>query len=290
MNNKILISFLISMLAGLSTLIGCLFIFIKPKNINKFIGISLSFSATIMILISLLELIPDGFFYLSNKYGYIYSLIILIFILFIGYIINVLINKKLNKNNSSDLYKVGILSMIALMIHNLPEGILTFLTSTIDIKLGLKLSLAIMMHNIPEGIAIAVPIYYSTNSKYKAIKNTLISGLSEPAGALIAYFFLYKFREVVLQEENPTLLNISCLDAGLYTWANVMPNCRYFQSNAVHGFDEVREEQLRYIQEKKVEFILARNYYPEEISQNYELIMKENYAEQSSIYYLFKRK
>ena len=103
-------------------------------------------------------------------------------------------------------------------------------------------------------------------------------------------FFLYKFREVVLQEENPTLLNISCLDAGLYTWANVMPNCRYFQSNAVHGFDEVREEQLRYIQEKKVEFILARNYYPEEISQNYELIMEENYAEQSSIYYLFKRK
>ena len=81
MNNKILISFLISMLAGLSTLIGCLFIFIKPKNINKFIGISLSFSATIMILISLLELIPDGFSYLSNKYGYIYSLILLIIML-----------------------------------------------------------------------------------------------------------------------------------------------------------------------------------------------------------------
>lgn len=193
MNDKILISFLISMLAGLSTLIGCLFIFIKPKNINKFIGISLSFSATIMILISLLELIPDGFSYLSNKYNYIYSLILLIFMLFIGYIINILINKKLNKNNSSNLYKVGILSMIALMIHNLPEGILTFLTSTIDIKLGLKLSLAIMMHNIPEGIAIAIPIYYSTNSKYKAIKNTLISGLSEPLGALLAYLFLYRF-------------------------------------------------------------------------------------------------
>ena len=193
MNDKILISFLISMLAGLSTLIGCLFIFIKPKNINKFIGISLSFSATIMILISLLELIPDCFFYLSNKYNYIYSLILLIFMLFIGYIINTSINKKLNKNNSPDLYKIGILSMIALMIHNLPEGILTFLTSTIDIKLGLKLSLAIMMHNIPEGIAIAIPIYYSTNSKYKAIKNTLISGLSEPLGALLAYLFLYRF-------------------------------------------------------------------------------------------------
>ena len=71
-----------------------------------------------------------------------------------------------------------------------------------------------------------------------------------------------------------------------------MPNCRYFQSNAVHGFDEVGEEQLRYIQEKRVDFILARDFYPEEIEQNYELIMEENYGymEQNFMYYLFKRK
>ena len=191
--NNILIPFLISMLAGLSTLIGCLFIYIKPKNVDKFIGISLSFSATIMILISILELIPEGFFYLNNKYGLLYSVLILILMLLIGYLINIFINKKINTTSNSNLYKVGILSMIALMIHNLPEGILTFLTSTIDLKLGIKLSLAIMMHNIPEGIAIAVPIYYATNSKYKAIKNTLISGLSEPLGALLAYLFLYRF-------------------------------------------------------------------------------------------------
>jgi len=193
--NNILIPFIISLIAGLSTLIGCIFIFIKPKNINNFIGISLSFSATIMILISILELIPDGFFYLNNKYGIFYAFIILILMISIGHIINVYINKKItkNKHNTSNLYRVGVLSMIALMIHNLPEGILTFLTSTVDIKLGLKLSLAIMMHNIPEGIAIAVPLFYSTKSKFKAIKGTLISGLSEPLGALLAYLFLYRF-------------------------------------------------------------------------------------------------
>lgn len=53
--------------------------------------------------------------------------------------------------------------------------------------------IALMIHNLPEGIAIAVPIYYATNSKYKAIKNTLISGLSELLGALLAYLFLYRF-------------------------------------------------------------------------------------------------
>lgn len=105
-------------------------------------------------------------------------------------------------------------------------------------------------------------------------------------------FYLYKFRDVILEEDNPTLLNISCLDAGLYTLTDIMPNCRYFQSNMVHGFEEVGEEQLRYIREKRTEFILARDDYPEEIWQTYELIMEENYVfgEQNFVYYLFQRK
>ena len=116
MNNNILIPFIISLIAGLSTSIGCIFIFTKPNNTNNFIGGSLAFSATIMILISIIELIPEGFFYLNSKYGLFYSLLILIFMIFIGYQINRLINKKIAKNNyKSNLYRVGILSMIALV-------------------------------------------------------------------------------------------------------------------------------------------------------------------------------
>ena len=105
-------------------------------------------------------------------------------------------------------------------------------------------------------------------------------------------FYLYKFRDYIMQEENPTLLNISCLDVGLYTLADIMPNCRYFQSNAVHGFDEVAKEQLRYIKEKKTEFIVARDVYPKEIWQTYELVMEEKYkaGEHDFVYYLFRRK
>jgi len=79
------------------------------------------------------------------------------------------------------------------MMHNIPEGIITFLTTGNDLGLGIKVALAITLHNIPEGICIAVPIYYSTNSLWKAFKTTLISGLSEPIGAILAYLFLYKY-------------------------------------------------------------------------------------------------
>ena len=83
--------------------------------------------------------------------------------------------------------------MITLIMHNLPEGVLTFLSSYTDIGLGIKLSLAIAIHNIPEGIAIAIPIYYSTGSRKKTIIQTSLSGLSEPIGALFAYLFLSRF-------------------------------------------------------------------------------------------------
>ena len=193
MNNYIY-AFLITTASGLSTLLGIIFIFIKVKNIDKFISISLSFSATIMILISIFDLIPSSFFNIIDKYkllGFIIAVISFLIGIYLIKIFNIIINKLEEKGSS--LFKLGIVSAIVLMLHNIPEGIITFLTSDNNFNLGLKIGIAIALHNIPEGICISVPIYYSTKSYKKAILTTLLSGLSEPLGALITYLFLYKF-------------------------------------------------------------------------------------------------
>ena len=192
--NNFIYAFLISSIAGLSTLIGCLFIFIKVKNINKFISISLSFSAIVMILISIFDLIPSSFFSLFFKYKYLG-----ITISIVSFIVGILLIKISNRiiykleEKGSSLYKLGIISAVVLIMHNLPEGVITFLTTENDLNLGIKIALAITLHKIPEGISIAVPIYYSTKSWNRAVKTSLISGLSEPLGAILAYFFLYKY-------------------------------------------------------------------------------------------------
>lgn len=62
-----------------------------------------------------------------------------------------------------------------------------------DINIGIKIGIAIMFHNIPEGIAIAAPIYCATGNKFKALSKTFISGLSEPLGAIFAYLFLKNY-------------------------------------------------------------------------------------------------
>lgn len=193
---EIIGALLVSTIAGLSTILGALVIFLKlkEKNINKFITASLAFSLSIMIGISVTDLIPESTNILLLKLGITKGIICSALAFITGIIIIKFLHKIMDKTvQKNDLYKLGILNMIALIIHNFPEGIATFMSSYKDIELGLKLGLAITFHNIPEGICIAVPIYYATKSKRKAIYKTFLSGIAEPIGALLAYIFLSKF-------------------------------------------------------------------------------------------------
>lgn len=178
---------LISFIAGISTVIGSIFIFIniKKKNINKFITYCLSLSLIIMILISITELIPVSLKNIMIFYKFPLSLLLICVIPIIGYSSIKFIDKI--SSNTNNLYKLGIINMIVLILHNMPEGIITYLSSLEDTSLGIKLCIAIMLHNIPEGIAIAVPIYYGTRSKTKAVGMSLVSGLSEPLGAVLTH-------------------------------------------------------------------------------------------------------
>ena len=88
--------------------------------------------------------------------------------------------------------------MLAIILHNIPEGIATFISTTKDTSLGISLATSIALHNIPEGISISIPIYYSTKSKFKALFYTFLSALSEPLGAIITYLFLLPYVNNIL--------------------------------------------------------------------------------------------
>ena len=185
-----ILPFLLCLIAGLSTLLGSLFIFIKG-NKNNIIKCALAFASGVMLSVSVFDLIPESLtmFQSTNKKSIFFSIMTFITI---GLIIPLFIDKvlpaKLDQN--SKLYKLGIFTMIAIIIHNIPEGIATYISSETNIKLGISITIAIAMHNIPEGISIAMPVYYATKNKKKAIGLTFISGMSEPLGAVLAFLFL----------------------------------------------------------------------------------------------------
>ena len=186
--------FILTIIAGLSTMIGTIPIFLKNKTDNIII-LSLSFAAGVMLCVSLTDLLPESFSLIFKEKNMFLTIIYMLIFVNIGIIFTMLINHYFpgnveNKGKSNGLYRVGIISMLAIIFHNIPEGIATFMATTSNVSLGLSLAIAIALHNIPEGISISVPIYYSTSSKKKALLYTGISALSEPFGALLAYLFL----------------------------------------------------------------------------------------------------
>ena len=187
-----LTSFLLTSIAGLSTLFGAFIIFFSRKKSDSIIIASLGFASGVMILVSFTDLIPNSFKLFNNIYSNVFSILLILFAINIGIVLSKGINKFI-PNDDNKLYRVGILSMIAIMLHNIPEGMATYITNSTNISLGLSLTIAIAAHNIPEGISIAVPIFYSTGSKYKAFLYTFISGISELFGAILAYVFLAPF-------------------------------------------------------------------------------------------------
>lgn len=185
-----LYAFFMSFLAGISTLLGVIPIYIKIKGelIHKLFILSF----ITLVFISLFELLPDGFKLILGNNSLINTILITIISFFTGFTLTFLLDKKIGEG-SSNFFKIGIINMIAMIIHNMLEGIISFITTLGNIKVGILICFLIMMHNIPEGIIISLPIYYGKKNRGLALLLTTISASSELLGALLSYFFLFKY-------------------------------------------------------------------------------------------------
>ena len=204
----------LTLLAGAATgLGGAMILFLKRLSSN-FLAAALGLSAGVMIFISLAELYPEaqsaaGSAGLDNARVWVLlaffggmGLITLIDFLVpeyenpheaTGLTLNArtaateIIHDSEQSGNAAALKKLGVMSALAIAIHNFPEGMATFIGALNDSGTGTGITFAIALHNIPEGIAVAIPIYYATRSKAKALIYATLSGLTEPLGAAICY-------------------------------------------------------------------------------------------------------
>lgn len=202
MNDQIIGAFILTLIAGLCTGIGGLVVFFSNIKNNRFLAVSMSFAAGVMLYVSFVEMLPEAQFCLKAIYGNGYGGSLSVSLFFTGMLLVYLLDKLLpvfflegNKshlslNKKKNLYNTGLLVAIALAVHNFPEGIATFLSSLNDFSMGIAIAIAIALHNIPEGISVAMPIYYSTGNKWKAFRYSLLSGLAEPLGAIIVFLIV----------------------------------------------------------------------------------------------------
>lgn len=204
---------LLTLIAGAATGAGGALILFRQKLSSNFLAAALGLSAGVMIFISLAELYPEAQAAIEAsdavKNGKTWVLLSFFTGMGIITLIDFLIPEYENPHEATglsldartaatdmihrngrslqSLQKLGIMSALAIAIHNFPEGMATFIGAMNDSQTGAGITFAIAIHNIPEGIAVAIPIYYATRSRAKALLYATVSGLTEPAGAAVCY-------------------------------------------------------------------------------------------------------
>ncbi|KAF2742859.1 Zinc/iron permease [Sporormia fimetaria CBS 119925] len=82
---------------------------------------------------------------------------------------------------------LGLQTSLAIALHKIPEGFITYATNHANPTLGTSIFLALFIHNITEGFALALPLYLALTSRWKAVFwSALLGGVSQPLGAGVA--------------------------------------------------------------------------------------------------------
>jgi ZIP family zinc transporter len=208
-DNSFFYAFLLTMIAGCATGIGSAMAYLAHRTRRSFLSAALGFSAGVMIYVSFVELFSQAQSLLTAVYGKLGGGAVTAISFFGGMMliatIDFLVPSYENPHevglveemngaiNTRQLHRLGLLTALAIGIHNFPEGMATFFAALTDRTVGLSVAIAVALHNIPEGISISIPVYYATRNRRKAFGYSFLSGISEPLGALIGYLILRPF-------------------------------------------------------------------------------------------------
>jgi ZIP family zinc transporter len=213
----------LTLFAGLATGLGSLVVFLARKPHMSLLCFGLGLSSGMMVYVSLAEFLPLASDIIGESLGEKSGAWLAVGCFFGGMLVAAVIDKLVPEPENpheaisleamrlaresegvtdpgrgadvkaASLARLGPLTALVIGLHNLPEGMATFASALADASLGLSIAVAVAIHNIPEGMAIAIPTFFATRSRRKAIFHSFASGLAEPLGALLAYLVLMSF-------------------------------------------------------------------------------------------------
>lgn len=195
--NQFLTLVIISTIAGMTTVLGGLFVIIK-KPCRRRISLFGGFAGGVMITISFMDLISESIKtsnYLTATIGFAFGALFM-------FLLDILLSHKHFEIKEKGLInphlvRAGILIAIGIALHNIPEGIAVGAGFAHLPRFGLLIAIAIGLHNIPEGIATTMFIRCGGKRRIDCLKIAFLSGIVEPIGAIVAFFFLKQFNFLI---------------------------------------------------------------------------------------------
>lgn len=190
------IGLVLTLVLGFFIIIGAFLMHIF-ENKERFLVISLSMAFGVMASLIFLELLPESFEIFNEKYSSIISIAMILIFSIIGFLILKILDKFIPDHEDDDeanLIHVGIVSSIAIILHNIIEGMAIYNTFNTSINLGILLSIGVGLHNIPLGMVLSSTFYKSLSNKKKSNVIIFLISTSTFVGGLIMCIFNNVFK------------------------------------------------------------------------------------------------
>ena len=191
-----ILALLATLVVGLFMLLGAGIILYK-KDSKKIVTFSIGMAFSVLTVLLGKELIGESLEHLGYEENVFVAILLFLAFVFIGGYILKYLDKYIphhhddhchdHHHDKKNLYHVGIMALIAIILHNAIEGMALYGLFETSFMSGVWFSLGIILHNIPLGMAVAGAIYKSTKSVKKTLLYTGLMGASTLLGGLVMY-------------------------------------------------------------------------------------------------------
>ncbi|MDD4718495.1 MAG: ZIP family metal transporter [Bacilli bacterium] len=188
MNN--LTGLLFTLVVGLFILVGTV-ITKLTKNNDKFVHFSISMALGVIASLIIIELLPESFELLSESYNTTITVIMVIGFSVLGLLLLMALENLIphhGHGHSEELFHLGLVSSVAIILHNIIEGMAIYATAISSTSMGILMGIGVGLHNIPMGMVVTSALNKAKTSKGKIIAILGSISLSTFVGGLIMYF------------------------------------------------------------------------------------------------------
>ena len=183
--------FVLCALASFATGLGGIIVVLLGNTTAKTLSVFQGFAAGVMVTISFFEMLPNCYLNLLTEMTAEKAVIVTACIFMMGWLAAVLIGKIVDlvygkKGEITSSEKISLITTSVMILHNLPEGMLTIFSGFADQHFALEMAVAVALHNIPEGVVVASGVLCITASRKKAVFQGFFAGLCEFIGGVAA--------------------------------------------------------------------------------------------------------
>lgn len=182
---------LLCTVASLATGLGGIGVVLSGRISSGTMCFFQAFAAGVMLTVSFAEMLPRCFSDMTSLFSCGYSVAAVTAFMALGWFCGKGISVTAdylfkNREGYTQQMRISLVTTAVMVLHNLPEGMLTIFSGMADTRFGVEMAFAVALHNIPEGMVVASGVLYLTKSPFRAVAHSFFAGISELMGGVVA--------------------------------------------------------------------------------------------------------